>query len=262
MKAPYYDHAGIVIYNCDCREVLPDLPKADLIFTSPPYNLGITTGGGFPTGHYDPDAPMGYKRGGMGKWPKAAATGGLASGYGTHDDAMPWPQYEAWQRQILTLCWNQLTDTGAIYYNHKPRVQACEAWLPTSLNPNLPLRQVIIWARAGGINFAPTHYVPTHEWIMILAKPDFRLRSKEASGVGDVWYFPQESGTDHPAPFPIGLPLRALETTKPGLVIDPFMGSGTTLEAAKKMGRPAIGIEIEEKYCAMAVKRLAQEMLF
>lgn len=267
LPKPYFADGGISIYHGDNREILPLLPPADIIITSPPYNLGVTTGGGFAGngaskfvrnhGHYRDDARLGKARGGGGKW-----TGGaLADGYGACDDALPMPEYEARQRAFLQMCWAQLTDTGAIYYNHKPRVQSCEAWLPLVLNPGLPLRQIITWARAGGINFAPTHYVPMYEWIMVYAKPGFRLRDKGASGAGDLWHIPQESGTEHPAPFPLGLPLRALETTKPGVVCDPHCGSGTTLRAAKDMNRVAYGIELEERFCEIAARRLSQQVL-
>jgi site-specific DNA-methyltransferase (adenine-specific) len=257
---PYYDDGrGIVLYHGRAEDVLPALCPVDLIITSPPYNLGVTTGGGFPVGHYSPDAPLGVKRGGMGKWAKAGAAGGLAHGYGVHADAMPWPEYEAWQREILRMCWARLNDSGAIFYNHKPRAQNCEVWLPTALNPGLPLRQIITWARAGGINFAPTHYVPTYEWILVFAKPKFRLRDKAASGAGDVWQIPQEPCEDHPAPFPLGLPLRALETTSARLILDPFAGRGTTLRAAKEMGRQAYGIEVNEAYCEVAARWLELE---
>lgn len=248
---------GVTLYLGDCREILPTLGKVDAVITSPPYNMGVTAGGGFSSkfvrnhGHYDPTG--GYrKRGGGGKW----SGGDLADGYGTHDDKMPWAEYEAWQREIIGLCWAQLNDAGAIFYNHKPRPQACEVWLPTALNPGLPLRQIIIWARAGGINFAPTHYVPTHEWVMVLAKPDWRLRDKAASGVGDVWSIPQESNTAHPAPFPLALPSRILETIAAATILDPFMGSGTTGVAAVRHRRKFIGIEIDQKHFDGACRRV------
>ena len=236
---PYYEDANVTLYNADCLDVLGSLPPVDLIFTSPPYNLGVTTGGGF-----------GHGTNWKGKWKAAARDDGLGSGYADHDDAMPTEEYESWQRDVLTACWAQLSGHGAIFYNHKPRVQARTLWTPFAVNPGLPVRQVIVWARAGGINFAPTHYCPTHEWIVVFARPEFRLRSKGASGVGDVWRVPQEP-SDHPAPFPLGLPAMAIET-----------GSGTTLRAAKDAGIRAIGIEISEHYCEMAVRRLAQESLF
>ena len=75
------------------------------------------------------------------------------------------------------------------------------------------------------------------------------------------WRVAQESGTPHPAPFPVALPARAIEAAAPSSVIDPFMGSGTTLRAAKDAGIPATGIELSERYCEIAAKRLAQGVL-
>jgi site-specific DNA-methyltransferase (adenine-specific) len=186
---------GITVYNADCREVLPTLPKHDAVITSPPYNLGTTSGGGMPgkkMGHYSEGA-RGLSRGGMGKW----SGGPLATGYGIHTDALPHAEYVAWQKEILTLCFAALTETGAIFYNHKPRVLDGVLVTPFAYIPDaLAVRQVVIWARAGGINFSPAFYVPTHEWVVIIAKTDFRLRDKAASGLGDVWSIPQGANPD------------------------------------------------------------------
>ena len=250
---PYYEQDGITIYHGDCMEVMPTLGQFDMAFTSPPYNLGVSSGGSF--GHYNWTTANMKARGGGGKW----HGGALADGYADHDDAMVPADYEDWQRTVLTELWEHVT--GAIFYNHKPRVQSSTLWTPLVLNPGLPLRQIITWARAGGVNFAPTHYLPTSEWIMVMARPEWRLKNKGASGIGDVWRVNQESGTEHPAPFPIGLPARAIESVGPSSVIDPFMGSGTTLRAALDAGIPATGIELSERYCELAVKRLAQGVL-
>jgi site-specific DNA-methyltransferase (adenine-specific) len=242
------------LYLGDCRDLLPVVGKVDLVFTSPPYNMGNTRGGGMPgrvRGHYPDGAPL-SRRGGCGKW----SGGRLANGYGAHDDNMPHSEYVTWQKEVLALCWGQLSDAGAIFYNHKARIFDGECVTPLDYSPNLPLRQIVVWARAGGVNFSPAFYLPTHEWIAIFAKPDFRLKSKEASGAGDIWYVPQEANTPHPAPFPVALPLRAIETTPAKVICDPFMGSGSCGVAAVKAGRSFVGIELDQRWFDLACRRI------
>lgn len=261
---PYYDRSGITIFCGDALTVMATLPaeSVDLVFTSPPYNLGNTTGGGFPDrfGHYRKSSGL-AGRGGQGKW----GGGALATGYGAHDDNMPHAQYVAWQGDILEACWRVLTPDGAIFYNHKPRVLdgrlvAPLDYVPAALRPYV--RQEIIWKRSGGINFSPAFYLPMHERIVIIARRGWRLKSKGASGVGDVWTVHQETNNPHPAPFPIGLPARAIETCAPSVALDPFCGSGTTLRAPAFCAARAIGIELNPEYCALAVGRLQQGSLF
>jgi site-specific DNA-methyltransferase (adenine-specific) len=260
---PYYQANGVTIYHGGCLPVMAGLPagEIDLIFTSPPYNLGNTTGGGEPAariGHYAPGVNM-KQRGGGGKWPRASRAGGLAHGYGAQDDSMPHAEYVAWQQDVLRACWRVLAPAGAIFYNHKVRILDGQAIFPLSYVPPelLPhVRQEIIWARAGGVNFSPAFYLPTHERILIIARPAWRLKSKGASGVGDVWYVPQEPDPTHPAPFPAALPLRAIETTGARVVCDPFMGRGTTLWAAQQQGAAGIGMDTNAAYCDLAVQNL------
>jgi site-specific DNA-methyltransferase (adenine-specific) len=245
-----------------CEVVLRRLPdrSVPLFLFSPPYNLGTTSGGGFPAarmGHYSERAPLGRARGGAGKW----GGGALAQGYAdSTDDALPMYRYRGWLMDVLRQCWRVLSDDGAIFFNHKPRILngrllAPMDYLPPALRPFV--RQEIIWARAGGMNFSPAFYVPTHERIVVIARPGWRLKSKGASGAGDVWYIPQQSDTWHPAPFPRALAERVLETTGARLVCDPFMGSGTTAKAARKLGVAWIGIERSPIYAARAEREIA-----
>lgn len=233
---PYYDEDGITLYHGRCEDVLPSLSGVGLILTSPPYNLS-----------------------GDGNKPTGTHFRNLGGGYEDHTDDMPHGEYVAWQHDVLRLCWSTLADDGAIFYNHKPIVRGNQVRTPLELvPPEVPCRQIVVWDRRSGFNRQLTYFVPAHEWIMMLARPAFRLTTRS---VDDVWRIPFETGSEHPAPFPLSLARLAVESTSAEIVVDPFCGSGTTLRAAKDAGRRAIGIELSERYCEIAANRLAQGVL-
>jgi modification methylase len=224
----------------DTVEVMSKIPtgSVDLVVTSPPYNLKNSTGNGMKDG-----------RGG--KWANAA----LQKGYSNHHDSMPHDEYVKWQRQCLEQMMRIINDTGAIFYNHKWRVQDGLLQDRQDIVSGFPVRQIIIWRRKGGINFNKGYFLPTYEVIYLIAKKKFALVPK-ANGVGDVWEFNQEMNNPHPAPFPVELVDRIISSTSAEIVLDPFMGSGTTAIAAKNLGRSYIGIEISPEYCQLAEERI------
>ena len=242
------------IFLGDCLDIIPRLDPFDIVVTSPPYNLG-----GAPwarLGHWKPGNKSGA--GGRSKW-RSGSDGGDGIVYGQHQDGMDWGEYVSWQHAVLSATWGKLAAGGAIFYNHKPRVIGTRLWTPLELVPaEIELRQIITWARPGGMNYSPAAFVPTKEWILLLARPEFRLKSKGVSGLGDVWSM-RPDRNEHPAPFPLALPAKVMEATNPGVVFDPFMGSGTTGIAALRVVRKFIGVEIERRYFYMACARIEAE---
>lgn len=247
---------GATLYHSDCLDVLALVGTPSLVVTSPPYNLAAAPWERL--GHWKPGNAGGA--GGRAKW-KRGANGSDGALYAAHDDGMEWTAYVQWQRRVLAALWAILAEDGAIFYNHKPRVVGTRLWTPQQLLPTgIDLRQIITWKRPGGMNFSPVAFVPTSEWIMLLAKPAFRLKSRGVSGLGDVWDM-RPDRNPHPAPFPLALPAKAIEATAGGIVLDPFMGSGTTGIAALQAGRPFVGIEKDRRYFDMACERIEAEAM-
>ncbi|MDF1656598.1 MAG: site-specific DNA-methyltransferase [Verrucomicrobiales bacterium] len=230
------------IHFGDCIGIMNQIPEesVDLVVTSPPYNIKNSSGNGL-------------KNGSGGKWENAA----LIKGYNVHDDNMPHEKYVEWQRDCLRAMMRVLKNDGAIFYNHKWRVQNGLLQDRSDILEGFPVRQIIIWKRKGGINFNPGYFLPTYEVIYVITKPDFKL-AKGANKMGDVWEIPQTRGIDHPAPFPVELAQRCCEASDGPIVLDPFMGSGSTAIAASMLGKQWIGIDISLDYCELAKSRIEE----
>ena len=228
----------------DVLNVIKSIPDGsiDLVVTSPPYNMKNSTGNGMKDGR-------------SGKWKNAK----LVNGYADYDDNMPHDLYVNWQRQCLAEMFRVIPDNGAIFYNHKWRVQNGLLQDRQDIVQGYPVRQIIIWKRSGGINFNAGYFLPTYEVIYLIAKPRFKLKPK-ANSHTDVWEFTQEMKNDHPAPYPVSLIDRIISSTCGTTVLDPFMGSGTTAIAALLNNRTYVGIELSQKYCDMAKSRIEKFM--
>lgn len=226
----------------DALEVMHSFKRQSfgLVVTSPPYNLRNSSGNGMKDGRGS-------------KW--IAADDGLRKGYDGHSDDLSHDDYVSWQRSCLKEMMRVLRPDGAIFYNHKWRVQGGLIQDRADILEGFPVRQIIIWQRSGGINFNKGYFLPTYEVIYLIAKPDFKLAPK-ANAHGDVWTIHQETNNPHPAAFPLALATRIIESTTAKTILDPFIGSGTTALAAKMLNRNYVGVDISKEYIAMARERL------
>lgn len=246
---PYWTDGQITLYHGDCGTLLSQWlseradPLAHIVVTSPPYNMGLVPGGN-GRGMYRPGA--------------SSKGGRFRDGYGQYGDDMPQDEYDELHRRILSLLYYSVSDDGAVFWNHRQRVEHGVVRLPLGMNFAVPLRQIITWDRGTAIGPNLRHFAVVGEWVFLFARPGFQLASHSESGRGDIWRLGMaQEDFGHPAPFPVSLPLRAIEASAARSVLDPFAGTGTTLVAAKKAGIPAVGIEREQRYCDVIVDRLS-----
>jgi len=263
MINPYYDHAGITIYHGDCRDILPHLEPVDLVLTSPPYDdLRDYGGHGFDwKSTIDAIVPI-IKDGGGCVWVVGDETKN-ASETGTSF------------RQVLYFMEKGLR-------LHDTMIYSKAGFAFPSIDKYHQTFEYMFVLKRETIKFNP---LKDRRNAYTVRGGDCKRQKDGTMKKGDkgggrladfgqrynVWHYKIGGGNvtkdkvayDHPAIFPESLARDHIYSwTNPGdAVLDPMMGSGTTLVAAKQLGRKAIGIEIEEKYCEIAVKRLAQEVL-
>jgi DNA modification methylase len=215
LPTPYFQDDSVTIYHADCRDIVPLLPKVDLILTDPPYGTGQNP-------HRDPQART-----------KLAAT----KFYGSWD----------WDRKIDQSLLQMVVKAGLMQILWGGNLYA--DWLP-------PSTAWLVWDKDNaGTPFGDCELAWTSSPRAIrLFK--WRWNGMLQENMKDKEY------RFHPTQKPVPLMRWCLQLAPNAqTILDPFMGSGTTLRAAKDLGRKAIGIEIEEKYCEIAANRMSQSAM-
>ena len=204
---PYYEDSAVTIYHGDCREILPILPKVDLVLTDPPYGVG--------------------------------------KDYGSSSDDIP--ETFAWASKMVA---ETLLPSAVLSSVSNMRFAPDPDWTG------------VFRKTYGAMAMFSMPFYPHWEAILFYNLKGYYFGNKGHRS--DVFECLPETASKigHITPKPLGLMSQLIEfMPAKGTILDPFMGSGTTLRAAKDLGRKAIGIEIEEKYCEIAAKRMAQEVL-
>jgi site-specific DNA-methyltransferase (adenine-specific) len=240
---PYYDEGGITIYHGDCFEHLHNLTDIGALITDPPYSSG------------------GAMRG-----DRMAST---ATKYVNNDTAAYRPEFAGDNRdQRAYLAWVSLW-TAAVYRAVKPGTPAAifTDWrqLPTTTDAiqcgGWVWRGIGVWDKTEGTRPTLGGLRSQCEYVVWgTAGPS----DPEANPVAlpGVFRHPAVRNRSHIAEKPVDVLRWLCRLAPPGsTVLDPFMGSGTTLRAAKDLGLQAIGFDVDERYCELAATRLAQEVL-
>ena len=251
---PYYDEDGITIYHGDCLEhldVWAGLAEPAVMVTDPPYGIGWSTHGISRTSH--PDRVARDYNG------SSAATVTIANDTTTEvrDAALhAWAGRPALVFGSLKVSPPDACRHVAVYV--KPKDAGSLSGLATmrrDVEAIYVLGDSDEWKRrpSEGPSRSTLHgdARPLSIWRTSVFKTRWAV-------VGTPHGLAAKSGHPHAKPTDVLSELIGLHS---GVVVDPFMGSGSTLVAAKELGRTAIGFEIEEQYCARAVERLAQGVL-
>lgn len=224
----------------DTYKTLKKLPKdfIDLGITSPPYNK------------------------------QEKNNGGLVSKviYDKFKDKIAEKDYQEQQVSVLNEIYRVTKNGGSFFYNHKIRWDKGVMYHPMDWlrKTDWSIRQELIWDRTIAGNIRGWRFWQVEERIYWLYKPiknnkiGRELASKDAK-LTSIWRNPPENKNPHPAPFPIWLPTRiilSMLNERGGIVLDPYVGSGTTCVASKILGFDYLGIDMSESYISYAKERI------
>jgi len=220
----YYQDERVTLYHGDCIDLV-DWLAADVLIMDPPYGSSHTEGN--PRGGYG-------RRGNASGNRKGAPIGrGLDAATIANDGDTTF-------RDRALAMWG---DRPALVFGS-----------PRMADPPMKVRDRLVWdKRRPGMNGGPWRY--RHESIYVTE--GFNRTTDAAVSIFSA--FPEQA--DHIHGKPLSLMSALVEAAPAGIVADPFAGSGTTLVAAARMGRRAIGVELEERYCEIIAKRLDQGVL-
>ena len=261
LPTPYYEEDGITLYCGDCRDILPEFPDKsfDFIFTDPPY------------GHDNNNSDM------ISRW--EAIFEGRKEAYNEKDEFRPIANDGLEANDLIRWVFPQffrLLNGGGCCCcccccgggGPDPQFARWSLWLDDSFQGGF--KMMVVWDK--GPMGMGHHYRRSYETVLVAQVPGAACKwyadSKNIENVirpGDYGIRKIIPGKEqHPTEKPLALAEHfiSLHSRLSEIVLDPFAGHGTTLVAAKQLGRKAIGIEISEKYCEIAVKRLAQKELF
>ena len=226
MSTPYYADGTVTLWHGDCREVTAWL-GADVLITDPPYGTNFTAGN--PKGGY------GRRQNAAGNSRHASTRNVGVEGFTIANDT------DTNVRDEALRLWGE-------------RRPALVFGSPRMTDPPGNWSDRLVWdKKRPGMNGGPWRY--RHESIFVTE--GFIRTDNAAVSIIEAW--PDQ--TDHIHAKPAALMLRLVAAAPPGLIADPFAGSGSTLTAAAQLGRSAIGIEIDERYCEVIANRLSQGSL-
>lgn len=223
---PYYEQGGITIYHGDCMDVLHGIGNnVNLLLSDPPYGVN------YVTAWRNKSDPM---------------RTGIQNDQTLEAISNAWPLLMA-----------VLRDNSHFYIFSSPRR------LPEMMSIVSP-KQVICWDKgdAGTVGDLLGGFGEAWEAILYGMKGRRTLNGpRPRTVIRYNWSATQDPVHPTVKPIPLLKRLISMSSDTGETILDPFMGSGTTLRAAKDLGRKAIGIEIEERWCEVAAKRLSQEVL-